>query len=78
MAAYAELQSRTIWQLVHTMDSIASSLRARNSAAFVYTPSNASSLRDLDFKLELIKVSNSFLDAPGISDANTAVASSCK
>ena len=78
MAACAEEQTRVILQLTHTMKSIASLLRVRFSAKFVYTLSNASSLQDLDFKLELIKVSNSFLDVLRISDANTASASSCK
>ncbi len=57
MAACAEVQTRAISQVVHTMKSISSLLRVITSAKFVYTPSNASSLQDLDFKLELIKVS---------------------
>ncbi len=54
--ADAEVQTHAILQLSKAM---ASSLRAVRSTQFVYTPSNASSLRDPNFKLELIKVSSS-------------------
>ena len=38
------------------VNSMASAFRVVKSTQFVYTPSNASSMRDPDFKLELIKV----------------------
>ena len=43
-------------QLGKAINSMASSFRAAKSTQFVYTPSNASSMRDPNFKLELIKV----------------------
>lgn len=52
----AEVQTQAVLQLSNAMNS---SLRATRSTQFVYTPSNASSLRDPNFKLELIKVSSS-------------------
>ena len=45
-------------QLGKAMNSMASSFRAAKSTQFVYTPSNASSMRAPNFKLELIKVRN--------------------
>jgi len=51
--------THAVLQLSKAMNSMASSLRAVKSTQFVYTPSNASSLRDPNFKLELIKVSSS-------------------
>ena len=52
----AEMQTRAVLQLGKAMNSMASSFRAAKSTQFVYTPSNASSMRDPNFKLELIKV----------------------
>ena len=43
-------------QLGKAINLMASSFRAAKSTQFVYTPSNASSMRDPNFKLELIKV----------------------
>jgi len=57
--ANAEVQTHAVLQLSKAMNSMASSLRAVRSTQYVYTPSNASSLRDPNFKLELIKVSSS-------------------
>lgn len=55
-------------QLVKKVSSIALSLRLERLAQFVYTPSNASSMRELDLKTELktqlIKVGYSFLHTP--------------
>ena len=56
MIIAAEVQTHAVLQLGKDMHSIASSLRAAKSTQFVYTPSNASSMRDPNFKLELIKV----------------------
>ena len=42
--------------LSKAVNSMASSFRAGKSTQFVYTPSNASSTRDPNFQLELIKV----------------------
>lgn len=56
MNVAAEVQTRAVVQLGKAIHSMASSLRAVKSTQFVYTPSNASSMRDPNFKLELIKV----------------------
>lgn len=62
----AEAQTRAVLQLGKDMHSIASSLRAAQSNQFVYTPSNASSMRDPNFKLELIKVRISMFGVIGL------------
>jgi len=59
--------------ILQAMDSLAASLRASKSAQFVYTPSIASRTQDQEFKLELIKVSSSCIDAHGIPDADVAM-----
>ena len=48
------------------INSMASSFRAAKSTQFVYTPSNASSMQDPNFKLELIKVSISMFGVLGL------------
>lgn len=70
ISAGAEEKVDAILQALNSMES---SLRASKSAPFVYTPGNASSTQDQEFKLELIKVSSSCIDARGISDADVAM-----
>ena len=48
--------THAVQQLGKAINSMASSFRAARSTQFVYTPSNASSMQDPNFKLELIKV----------------------
>ncbi|KAL0050695.1 hypothetical protein WJX82_005308 [Trebouxia sp. C0006] len=55
LSSNIEVQTRAVLKLGKAMNSMASSFRAGKSTQFVYTPSNASSMRDLNFKLELIK-----------------------
>ena len=60
----AEMLSQAILQLAKQVKSVASTLRFGRSREFLYTPSNASSTQDPDFRLQLIKVSNNLLNAP--------------
>ena len=54
------------------INSMASSFRAAKSTQFVYTPSHASSMRDADFTLELIKVRISMFGVFGLQRLNFA------
>ena len=59
--------------ILQALNSMEASLRASKSAQFVHTPSTATRVQDQDFKLELIKVSSSCIDAHGIPDADVAM-----
>ncbi len=61
MIIAAEVQTQVVLQLGKAINSMASSVRAAKSTQFVYTPSNASSTRDPNFKLGLIKVKSACL-----------------
>ena len=71
MSVVAEVLDKAI-------NSMASSFRAAKSTQFVYTPSNASSMRDPNFKLELIKVSSSMCGVLGTFIASVATSNSFK
>ncbi|DBA98456.1 TPA: hypothetical protein ACH3X3_012457 [Trebouxia sp. C0006] len=55
LSSNIEVQTQAVLQLGKAINSLASSVRAAKSTQFVYTPSNASSMRDPNFKLGLIK-----------------------
>ena len=66
MIIAAEVQTQAVLQLGKAINSMASSVRAAKSTQFVYTPSNASSMRDPNFKLGLIKARISMFGVLGL------------